>query len=279
MDIDCYFSVNETAGVDKAEVSPRGTYKPGSATQCVGRGPGTHKCGDIDCLYGQDSVEKCPHACGDFQIMCRCVTQEVQRAENQKIKDTILVVGFVFLGLTFVLPLVGYAILQCCKSKCEQPAAVRPGGVQMQHLPHMAQAAAPQMQQLSVTVPPGLGGGSVLHVASPGGAMVQVTVPPGVGPGQAFIVQVPAQAASAAPPPLAQPGLAPQQGFGEVGRKGVPEGRCERCQCCTYRNARCMVTAIPAVVAGAIAIGCLAGGANFDLDQYWNGCGGGKISY
>ena len=96
--------------------------------------------------------------------------------------------------------------------------------------------------------------------------------------GQAFIVQVPTQPVSAAPPPVAQPGLAPPD-FGAVGRKGVPEGRCQRCQCCTYRSARLMVTAIPAFVAGAIAIGCLAGGANFDLDQYWNGGGGGKISY
>ena len=89
---------------------------------------------------------------------------------------------------------------QAPSSTCAQPLPVArpPLPVARPPLP-VARPMAPPMQEMMVTVPPGVGPGSRLTVQPPyGGPPVMVTVPLGVGPGGQMRVQVGAQAS---PPP------------------------------------------------------------------------------
>ena len=98
---------------------------------------------------------------------------------------------------------------QLLRQTCEVCESPREGGGHVQEPPSswaqpppplpVARPMAPPMQEMMVTVPPGVGPGSRLTVQPPyGGAPVMVTVPPGVGPGGQMRVQVGGQAS---PPP------------------------------------------------------------------------------
>ena len=94
-----------------------------------------------------------------------------------------------------------------------------------------------------------------------------VTIPPGVAEGMSFMVQCPAPV-QAPPVGVAAPGINPQ--YAATARQ-----TCGCCQCCAHDPWCCGKFGfiyIPAVVLCLIAIGCLAGGYNFDLHRFWNGC-------
>jgi hypothetical protein len=63
----------------------------------------------------------------------------------------------------------------------------------------MAMGQPMAMQQMQITVPPGVGPGQAFIVALPSGAQMQVTCPPGVEPGGAIMIEVPMEAQ----PPIA----------------------------------------------------------------------------
>merc|ERR1719410_225894 len=53
-------------------------------------------------------------------------------------------------------------------------------------------------RHISVTLPPGVNAGDVIHVRAPDGRMNAISVPPGMGPGSTFTVEF----SDDAPPPL-----------------------------------------------------------------------------
>jgi hypothetical protein len=65
-------------------------------------------------LYGFTSVENCPtsdfgFACNKhYDILCQCITQELQREKNTVDKEKKVTEGWVFFALMFIMPLVGY---------------------------------------------------------------------------------------------------------------------------------------------------------------------------
>ena len=95
---------------------------------------------------------------------------------------------------------------QPLRQTCEVCGTPREGAahVQAPPPPPVARPMAAPMQEMMVTVPPGVGAGSRLTVQSPyDGRPIMVTVPPGVGPGGQMRVQVGGQASS--PPQASGP--------------------------------------------------------------------------
>ena len=106
-----------------------GTYETNGVVNSCVKGPKDDLCYDMKCVYGSKADTddpsgrgKCPSYCGDFDVLCECVTQEYAINENQKTKDTIITIGWIFFGLMFVVPAIGVGLLNCC---CAQH---RPGG-------------------------------------------------------------------------------------------------------------------------------------------------------
>lgn len=106
-----------------------------------------------------------------------------------------IVGGFISVAVGIIALAVGLCLVcNCCDNGSSavitpvqmQPqyvAAAQPGQVQY------AQAQPMQVQQqMQVTVPPGMGPGSMMSVAAPTGAVLQIQVPVGAAPGATFTI-------------------------------------------------------------------------------------------
>ena len=285
--INCYYGGNSSSFVP-------GTYETNGVLNSCVKGEKAGLCYGMECVYGRRAASECPGRCGTFDVRCVCVTQEYARNENQKTKDTIIVVGWVFFGLMFVVPAVGVGLLHCC---CRQhrPSSIhgqQGGGPQPINqlqpawkAPQRLQPTAPQMAaqqptaptQLSVTVPPGMVPGQQINVSNPAqpGSMVAAVIPPGISEGMSFIVQCQAPApAQAFPVGGVAPGYNPH---GPQHAVGMNSGRCPCCAHDPWCCGKFGFVYIPAVVMCLIAIGCLAGGYDFDVGRFWNGCESGPV--
>ena len=115
--ITCHFRDPRSEYKGQPGWNPEGTYDETSPyavdpTQCKN---GTCYVGyPGPCLYGFTSVENCPtsgwgFACNEHHdILCQCITQELQREKNTVDKEKKVTEGWVFFALMFIMPLVGY---------------------------------------------------------------------------------------------------------------------------------------------------------------------------
>ena len=197
-----------------------------------------------------------------------CVSQEKAYDENVKTAKVIKIVGWVFLGLMIVYLPIGLFIASYCMKSCEQARA--------RQNQYMAQQA--QTESVSVTVPAGMSAGQTLQVVMPSGAMMAAAIPLGSMPGSTFIVQ--GKVAPQAPPTMPQPGLVgsggsstvqpmmPQQTYQPVNLAGSPRQSC----CCEGKMPKLWIAVLPTCVFALVAIGCIAGGYDYNLHGWWNGC-------
>jgi hypothetical protein len=256
-------------------------------------GPGSLPAGTFDnstgkCVFGIRTLSTCPeeHDCGMHYDQCRCLTEADARELNQSKKNALLAAGIIALVLLpIVTPLLYKQLI-----KFRQNYLMRRQNNARQISPHGG-APGVQMQavqaQISVTVPQGCAGGTVIAVANPysPGTSFQVQVPLGAVPGTMFAVQAPAPVL-VVQPQQQQVGMQQQPGTGAalpvVSRSPCPDGDCR--QQCGQKGTdghcgECCVFHIPVVATAIVGIGGLLGSFATQLTDFVGDCDGRIMGY
>ena len=251
LSVTCHFRDPRSEYKGQPGWNPEGTYDGKSPyavdpTKCKN---GTCYVQHNPCLYGFKSKD-CPNRAWEkddwgegchHDILCQCVTQEVQREKNKVAKETTIATGWLFFALMITLPLIGYTFIIARRRQLFR---------------HMCTEKANHIQQQDVKSERTPASSSSATASSPTSQVQMVEVKSGEEP------EIDTNLNGVSTQPVAQ-----DDSSFESFRKSF---------CCCFfideKGLRVWCMVFPCMISSVLAILFLGIGYAYSLDQFWYGC-------